>query len=75
MSIIHHIAHFANEASGILLILIWFSIQSCSAALAAIKKQIECLHNDFNVVNHAHEREDWEFRQKMDREVFGDPST
>ena len=65
MNILHTVAHYANAAIGIVLILVWFSVQSCSAALLAIKKDLECLHNDFNVVHHAHERDAWELEQRV----------
>lgn len=45
-----------NHLSGAFLVLIAFSISSCAASLHTIKRELECLHEDYDTVTDAHER-------------------
>lgn len=47
--------HTLNDLSGAFLLLIAFGVGSCAASLSGLKKEIECLHEDFDTVHNAHE--------------------
>jgi len=47
-----------NQLSGLFLLLIAICAGSCISLLAAIKSEIECLHNDFNTIHDTHRRWD-----------------
>jgi hypothetical protein len=47
-----------NDLSGIFILLIAVFVGWCVSLLAAIKSEIQCLHEDFNTIHDAHRR--WE---------------
>ncbi len=63
MSAIIHAIHSLNYMSGFFLMLIAISIGYCQQSLREIKRDIECLHEDYDKRNMAHEIrqpvEDW----------------
>ncbi|HTX38322.1 MAG TPA: hypothetical protein VME43_25015 [Bryobacteraceae bacterium] len=52
---IHHILAVLRELSGLFLVLVALWIARCAEYLRAIKLHIECLHEDFHFVHHAHD--------------------
>jgi hypothetical protein len=60
-----------NHLSGLFLVLIAFSISSCAASLHTIKRDLECLHEDYDRVSHAHDiLEDERRAQRPDSHGF-----
>ncbi len=58
------ILHDLNDLIGLFLIIIAFGIGSCARSLLSIREEIQCLHDDFNTVHHAHETKEFEDRAK-----------
>jgi hypothetical protein len=46
--------HDLNDLVGLFLIIIAFGIGSCAKSLAAIHKEVQCLHDDFETLHGAH---------------------
>jgi hypothetical protein len=60
-----------SEFGLLLLVLLWigWNIDKCASLLTANLRHIECLHEDFDVVNDAHERIAHAQEMKMDDEI------
>jgi hypothetical protein len=44
-----------NHLSGVFLLIIAFAVSSCAAGIHAVKRELECLHEDYDTVTNAHE--------------------
>ena len=54
METVQHFLDDMNHLSGAFLLIIAFGVSSCASALHAIKRDVECLHEDYDRVTQAH---------------------
>ncbi|RRA49007.1 hypothetical protein D1Y84_12695 [Acidipila sp. EB88] len=47
--------HGLNSVAGLFAVVIAFSAASCAKSLASINKHVECMHEDYELVHHAHD--------------------
>jgi hypothetical protein len=55
-----NLLHHLNTLSGLFLFIICLSLASCAKSLAAIKLDLECLHEDYDKTTDAHNRAHYE---------------
>lgn len=58
-----------NEFSGLFLVVIVWAVVSCRSILSEVRNQLDCLHEDFDTVNSAHERGVWKRENKMNEDI------
>jgi hypothetical protein len=64
MAAMERILHDLNDLIGVFLLIIAFGVGSCAKALADIKRELECLHDDFDSTHGAHVTKDAQARAK-----------
>ncbi len=52
----HNFLQLANDLTGFFLFFILIAVGYCARSLGVIEREIECLHEDFDAVHHAHDR-------------------
>jgi hypothetical protein len=52
----HNFLQRANDLIGFFLLFILIAVGYCARSLRVIEREIECLHEDFDRVHHAHSR-------------------
>jgi hypothetical protein len=64
MAAMARILHDLNDLIGVFLFIVCLGVGSCAKALADIKRELECLHDDFDSTHGAHVTKDAQARAK-----------